>query len=42
MPKDSYLDSLADVVEVLPNDASYNIESLLRRSYICMKVVLTS
>lgn len=30
MPKDSYLDSLADVVEVLPNDASYNIESLLR------------
>lgn len=30
MPKDNYLDCLADVVEVLPNDASYNIESLLR------------
>ncbi|ALS99473.1 ATP-binding protein [Lacimicrobium alkaliphilum] len=30
MPKQDYLDSLADVVEVLPNDASYNIESLLR------------
>ncbi|WP_099034391.1 ATP-binding protein [Lacimicrobium alkaliphilum] len=30
MPKQEYLDSLADVVEVLPNDASYNIESLLR------------
>lgn len=30
MPKDHYLDCLADVVDVLPNDASYNIESLLR------------
>jgi hypothetical protein len=30
MPKQDYLESLGDVVEVLPNDASYNIESLLR------------
>ncbi|WP_088329805.1 ATP-binding protein [Lacimicrobium sp. SS2-24] len=30
MPQSDYLESLADVVEVLPNDASYNIESLLR------------
>lgn len=30
MPGDEYLDSLADVVEVLPNDASFSIESLLR------------
>ena len=30
MPTDHYLDALADVVDVLPNNASYNIESLLR------------
>lgn len=30
MPAQDYLESLADVVDVLPNDASYNIESLLR------------
>jgi len=30
LPDDSYLDTLADVVEVLPNDANYSIESLLR------------
>ena len=30
LPHEDYLDSLADVVEVLPNDTSYSIESLLR------------
>jgi hypothetical protein len=30
LPSEAYLDNLADVVEVLPNDASYSIESLLR------------
>ncbi|MDO6838670.1 ATP-binding protein [Paraglaciecola chathamensis] len=30
LPSESYLDTLADVVEVLPNDANYSIESLLR------------
>jgi hypothetical protein len=30
LPSEAYLDSLADVVEVLPNDANYSIESLLR------------
>ncbi|MCF2947774.1 ATP-binding protein [Paraglaciecola aquimarina] len=30
LPSESYLDTLADVVEVLPNNASYSIESLLR------------
>lgn len=30
LPSEAYLDNLADVVEVLPNDANYSIESLLR------------
>lgn len=30
LPSQAYLDNLADVVEVLPNDANYSIESLLR------------
>ncbi|WP_158971702.1 ATP-binding protein [Paraglaciecola sp. L3A3] len=30
LPSEAYLDTLADVVEVLPNDANYSIESLLR------------
>lgn len=30
LPSEGYLDTLADVVEVLPNDANYSIESLLR------------
>jgi hypothetical protein len=30
LPSEDYLDNLADVVEVLPNDANYSIESLLR------------
>lgn len=30
LPSDEYIDALADVVELLRSDASYNIESLLR------------
>lgn len=30
LPSEAYLDNLADVVDVLPNDANYSIESLLR------------
>ncbi len=30
MTSEAYLDKLAEVVEVLPNDANYSIESLLR------------